>query len=56
MVLTEEAEEAALKKKQDDEAENVAFENYKNSPQAKMMAAATEAATQINMNEMEASI
>ena len=56
MVAQEEAEEAAKKKKEEEEAENAALEAARNSPQAKMLAAANDAATQINMNEMEANL
>ena len=39
-----------------EEAENAALEQAKNSPQAKMLAAANDAAAGINMGDMEAQI
>jgi len=55
-VAEEEAEEAAAKKKVEEEAENAALDAAKNSPQAQIFAAANTAASEINMNEMEATI
>lgn len=49
-------EEALKKKKEEEEAEAQAIEAAKNSPQAKMLSAANDAASSINMAEMEASI
>lgn len=49
-------EEALKKKKEEEEAEAQAIEAAKNSPQAKMLTAANDAATSINMAEMEATI
>lgn len=49
-------EEALKKKKEEDEAEAAALEAAKNSPQAKMLTAANDAASSINMAEMEANI
>ena len=49
-------EEARKKKKEEDDAEAAAIEAAKNSPHAKMMNAANEAASSINMAEMEATI
>jgi len=40
----------------EEEAEAAALEAAKNSPGAKMLAAANNAASEINMNEMEATI
>lgn len=56
LVAEEEAEEAAARKKQEDEAEAAALEAAKNSPQAKMMAAANDAASSINIGDLEANI
>ena len=44
LVAEEEAEEAAKRRKEEEAAEQAAFEAAKNSPQAKMMAAAENAA------------
>lgn len=49
-------EEALKKKKEEEEAEAAAIEAAKNSPQAKMLTAANDAASSINMAEMEANI
>lgn len=49
-------EEALKKKKEEDEAEAAAIEAAKNSPHAKMLTAANDAASSINMAEMEATI
>lgn len=49
-------EEASKKKKEEDEAEAAAIEAAKNSPHAKMLTAANDAASSINMAEMEATI
>lgn len=49
-------EEALKKKKEEEEAEAQAIEAAKNSPQAKMLNAANDAASSINMAEMEATI
>lgn len=49
-------EEALKKKKEEEEAEAQAIEAAKNSPQAKMLTAANDAASTINMAEMEANI
>jgi len=49
-------EEALKKKKEEEEAEAQAIEAAKNSPQAKMLDAANDAASSINMAEMEATI
>jgi len=49
-------EEALKKKKEEEEAEAQAIEAAKNSPQAKMLTAANDAASSINMAEMEATI
>lgn len=49
-------EEALKKKKEEEEAEAQAIEAAKNSPQAKMLSAANDAASSINMAEMEANI
>jgi len=56
LVAEEEAQEAAELKRKQDEEERVALEAAKNSPQARMMMAANEAAAQINVNELEANI
>lgn len=55
-VKKEEMEEALKKKKEEEEAEAAAIEAAKNSPQAKMLTAANDAASSINMAEMEANI
>jgi len=55
-VHEEEMEEASKKKKEEDEAEAAAIEAAKNSPHAKMLTAANDAASSINMAEMEATI
>lgn len=55
-VAQEEADELSKKKKDDDLAEAAALEAAKNSPQARMLAAANDAASNINMGEMEATI
>ena len=55
-VKEEEMEEALKKKKEEEEAEAQAIEAAKNSPQAKMLSAANDAASTINMAEMEANI
>ena len=49
-------EEAAEKKKQEDAAEKAALEAAANSPQARAMTAAREAASSINMGDLEANI
>ena len=49
-------EEQLKKKKEEDEAEAAAIEAAKNSPHAKMLTAANDAASSINMAEMEATI
>ena len=49
-------EEALKKKKEEEEAEAQAIEAARNSPQAKMLTAANDAASSINMAEMEANI
>jgi len=49
-------EEALKKKKEEEEAEAAAIEAAKSSPQAKMLTAANDAASTINMAEMEANI
>lgn len=52
----EELEEAMKKKKEEEDAEAAAIEAAKNSPQAKLTYAANDAASTINMAEMEANI
>jgi len=49
-------EEALKKKKEEEEAEAAAIEAAKSTPQAKMLTAANDAASTINMAEMEANI
>jgi len=49
-------EDALKKKKEEEEAEAAAIEAAKSSPQAKMLTAANDAASTINMAEMEANI
>jgi len=56
LVAEEEAEDAAALKKKQEEEEKVALEAAQNSPQARMMMAANEAASQINVSELEANI
>lgn len=56
LVVQEEAEEAAEKKKQEDAAEKAALDAAANSPQARAMSAAREAASSINMGDLEANI
>lgn len=56
MVAEEEAEEAAERKKQEEEEERRALEAAQNTPQARALAAAKEAAASINVNELEANI
>ena len=55
-VADQEREEAAAKKKAEDEAEQAAYEAAKSSPSARMMNAANDAASSINMSEIEANI
>lgn len=56
LVQEEEAAEAAEAKRKEDLAEQAALDAARNSPQAKMLAAANEAASQIKMDQLEAGI
>lgn len=56
LVAEEEAQELAEQKRKQEEEEKAALEAARNSPQARMMQAANEAAAQINVSELEANI
>ena len=56
LVQEEEAEELAKQKKQEEAAEQAALEAARNSPSAKLMEAANDAASSINVDQMEANI